>query len=239
MSHPVRILREDPDYLIVAKPTGIAMHDAEQGIIPAIKALTGDNQLYLCHRLDTVTSGLICVARNASAAAIISEQFANKQVQKYYLAITDKKPKKKQGTVSGDMQNRRRGQHILLKSQSNPAVTQFFSGSIAPGLRGIIVRPLTGKTHQIRVALKSLGAPILGDTLYGGTTSDRTYLHAWQLSFWYYDERVTISCPPDEGKLFCSEAFSQWLSQLGSPENMAWPAYSFPPSRSQTVTNET
>lgn len=228
MLHPVRILREDPDFLIVAKPTGMAMHDADEGIVTAVKAISGDSQLYLCHRLDTVTSGVICLARNARTAASVSAQFANREVQKFYLAVTDKKPKKKQGTVSGDMQNRRRGQHILLKSQTNPAVTQFFSGSIAPGLRGIVVRPLTGKTHQIRVALKSLGSPILGDSLYGGTQSDRTYLHAWRLSFMHNGERITTQCPPAEGEHFATQAFALWLDSQGDPAKMNWPAYAFP-----------
>jgi len=77
----------------------------------------------------------------------------------------------------------RNGSWKLLRSVENPAVTQFFSFGLTPGLRLYLLKPHTGKTHQLRVALKSLGVPLLGDTRYGADKSDRAYLHAWQLAF--------------------------------------------------------
>ena len=64
------------------------------------------------------------------------------------------------------------------------------------------IRPETGKTHQIRVALKSVSAPILGDERYGGSAADRGYLHAWRLSFEHDGELFDIALPPAEGALF-------------------------------------
>jgi len=116
--------------------------------------------------------------------------------------LSDRKPAKKQGWVRGDMEKGRGGAWRLLPSQANPAVTYFQSASLAPGLRVFFLKPLTGRTHQLRVALKSLGAPILGDALYQGSDADRTYLHAYALSFELDGETLRFYCPPTIGAAF-------------------------------------
>jgi tRNA pseudouridine32 synthase/23S rRNA pseudouridine746 synthase len=102
------------------------------------------------------------------------------------------------------MEKSRRGGWKLLHSRVNPAVTWFDSVSLAPGLRLYLLRPYTGRTHQLRVALKSLGAPILGDALYGPAQhdSDRGYLHAALLSFALDGQRWTYTCLPSHGQWF-------------------------------------
>ncbi|RDV25153.1 TIGR01621 family pseudouridine synthase [Alteromonas aestuariivivens] len=229
------ILFEHQDFLIVHKPVGVAMHDSETGIIPLTEQQTGITGLHLCHRLDTGTSGCLLLARNPDSAAYVGELFASRKIQKYYLALLDSKPKKKQGTVSGDMKNRRGGQHILLKSQLNPAVTQFFSQSLVPGIRVAIVKPLSGKTHQIRVAMKSLGAPLLGDELYGGTASDRMYLHAWGLNFDYRGQHIECFSPPQQGEYFSSPQFNHWLDIQENPQRLPWPGAKYEKADSAQV----
>ncbi|TXR54608.1 pseudouridine synthase [Reinekea thalattae] len=135
------------------------------------------------HRLDKPTSGLLLVAKTDAANRELSQAFADRRVSKTYLAVSDKKPKKKQGWIKGDMAPSRRGQWKLLRSLDNPAMTQFYSYSLDAPYRGFVLTPKTGKTHQLRVALKSLGAPILGDDRYAGTQASRLFLHAWQLEF--------------------------------------------------------
>lgn len=224
----LHLVYEHRDFIIVHKPPGMPMHDSESGIITQAKRQLNKSTLYLCHRLDTVTSGCVILATSSTAAAAIGALFSTRQIQKYYLALLSGKPKKKQGTISGDMKNRRRGQHVLLKSQDNPAVTQFFSFALAPGVRAAIVKPLTGKTHQIRVAMKSLGSPIMGDSQYGGQASDRTYLHAFGLNFEYEGDTITAWAMPIAGEYFTCAAFSQWLGSLGNPAVLAWPSYTLP-----------
>lgn len=204
------------------------MHDSDNGIVVQTKRSENLSSLYLCHRLDTVTSGCLLMAKHAEAAAELSGLFGQRQIQKFYLAFLSNKPTKKQGTVSGDMKNRRRGQHILLKSKDNPAVTQFFSHHIDGLGRIAIVKPLTGKTHQIRVAMKSIGAPIHGDTLYGALTADRVSLHAYSLHFSYKGEKFSVVAPPTEGELFTSSACRSWLSAHKQMAELPWPEYKFP-----------
>ena len=119
-------------------------------------------------------------------------------MHKTYLALSSQKPAKKQGWVKGDMAKARRGAWKLLRTQHNPALTRFHSRSIAPGLRLFVLQPLSGKTHQLRVAMKSLGSPILGDTLYGGQAAERLFLHAWRLQFDYAGTSFCITAVPDE-----------------------------------------
>ena len=124
----------------------------------------------------------------------------------------------------GDMKNRRGGQRILLKTTENPAITQFFSSAAKPGTRGFIVKPHSGKTHQIRVALKSIGAPILGDTLYGGEASDRLYLHAWHLQLPLSSGELAVTAPFDKGEVINEADVQTWYNGLNAPETYPWPS---------------
>ncbi|WP_269517782.1 pseudouridine synthase [Alteromonas sp. BMJM2] len=202
----------------------IAERGQKLGIVELLKRQLNVPQLYLCHRLDTGTSGCLCLTENEHLAAEIGLLFEARQVSKYYLALSDKKPKKKQGLIIGDMKNRRGGQHILLKTTDNPAITQFFSQSAKQGIRGFLLKPHSGKTHQIRVALKSIGAPILGDSLYGGSSADRLYLHAFMLSLPLKSGTLTFTAPLLEGDEFNDATVKQWLLTVANPDNFAWPA---------------
>ncbi|MCW8093123.1 TIGR01621 family pseudouridine synthase [Alteromonas sp. ASW11-130] len=224
----INIVFEHRDFVIVDKPVGMLMHDSERGIVLSSERETGAEKLHLCHRLDTGTSGCVILAKHPAAAAKFQRLFSQRKIKKFYLAVADQKPNRKQGTVIGDMKNRRRGQYILVKTRENPAVTQFFSSAIEAGRRGFLVKPLTGKTHQIRVALKSLGSPILGDSLYGGNACDRMYLHAWQLKFEYDDEVITCTSEPSDGEIFRSSTFGSWLAKHSAPDNLRWPDFKLP-----------
>lgn len=188
------VVLDQPDFLVVNKMTGIDMHDdaGVPGLVSRVSAFLGQN-VYPVHRLDKVTSGLVLLAKNKEATRLLSQAFADRLVKKIYLAISDRTPKKKQGWIKGDMAKGRNGSWKLLHSSENPAVTRFQSVSLTlPRHRLYIVSPHTGKTHQIRVAMKSIGAPILGDERYGGSVAERTYLHAWRLHFTYAGTEYSV-----------------------------------------------
>lgn len=220
------LLHSDPRFYLVDKAPGVSFHreGEEAGLMEALRAGLSDEALWPVHRLDRITSGLILVARSAETAARLGEAFAGREIEKYYLALSDRKPGKKQGKVAGDMAKGRGGAWRLLNSQQNPAVTQFFSYSLQPGLRLFLLRPRSGKTHQLRVALKSQSAPILGDLLYGGTPADRGYLHAYALRFELEGEGFRFVCPPSRGEAFLSETCLAALRDLGQPWDLGWPA---------------
>ena len=93
----VGIVYTSSDFVVIDKPAGISVHkdDAEEGLISLLASALGIAQLYLVHRLDKVTSGLLLLATHSQAASQLSELFKNREMSKCYLALSDKKPKKK------------------------------------------------------------------------------------------------------------------------------------------------
>lgn len=195
------IIYQHPDFIIINKPENISVHRDEQavGLCENLAKQLNVPQVWLVHRLDKVTSGLLILALNKETAAYFYQLFENHQIQKTYWALATDKPKKKQGSIIGDMQKSRNGAWKLCHSKENPAITRFASQSIEPNLRHFILQPKTGKTHQLRVAMKSLGSPILGDQLYSGKSADRVYLHAYQLDFEYKGEQISVTALPASG----------------------------------------
>ncbi|MDG1750148.1 MAG: TIGR01621 family pseudouridine synthase [Thalassotalea sp.] len=228
----IEIIDEQSNFIIVNKPPGIGFHDEEnqQGFFNQVKSVLSLDELYPVHRLDKMTSGLIIFAKNKIAASQFQQLFESRNIEKYYLAICDKKPSKKQGLIKGDMEKSRRGTWKLLRSQNNPAISQFFSYGLTQGKRLFIVKPYTGKTHQIRVALNSLGSPILGDpNYYSSSCSDRGYLHAFALRFELNEQKYQYINSPTIGKEYTSEVTSKTLSDLLTPWTLAWPKLNINP----------
>jgi tRNA pseudouridine32 synthase/23S rRNA pseudouridine746 synthase len=229
MNDSYELIESNEQFLIIYKKPNINFHseDGKCGLFETVKQAEGLSELYPVHRLDKVTSGLLVMAKTAATNQALVNQFKNREVQKFYLAISGKKPKKKQGLIKGDMESARRGAWKLLPTLTNPAITQFFSTSLGEGKRLFIVKPHTGKTHQIRVALKSIGAPILGDTLYADVAScvdiDRVYLHAFSLAFTLNGKNYRFTEVPREGDLYITTEFNSAIQQFLSPWNLAWP----------------
>lgn len=222
------IVADEEDFLIVSKSPNISFHrdDNSCGLLGAVREHSGYSELYPVHRLDKITSGLLVLAKNRQTNQNLSQQFQNRQTEKYYLAISARKPQKKQGLIQGDMEKSRRGSWKLLRSLKNPAVTQFFSQGLGNGLRLFLVKPYTGKTHQIRVALKSLGAPVLGDPLYGDSDAepaDRGYLHSLVLGFHLHQKKFRYVSLPDTGHHFTDGCNTGILQNYARPWELNWP----------------
>lgn len=223
------LLDIQPGFIVINKHPGVDVHREGEvaGITEIVAEALGVDALYLVHRLDKVTSGIMLLATDAESCEALARLFREKTIQKYYLALSDSKPKKKQGRIVGDMVRSRRSSWKLLKTRDNPAVTRFFSVSVAPGVRAFLLKPETGKTHQLRVALKSLGAPIAGDPVYEdirmAALQDRTYLHAFCIRFNLCNEVYQYSVLPDQGQRFCAEAFRQAIQPWSDPEKLNWP----------------
>ena len=214
------IIYQTDDFIIIYKPCGLSVHkdQSEIGLTTLLAEQLGVPQVWLVHRLDKVTSGLLILALNAKSAAEFFRLFSEHRIQKTYLALSNQKPKKKQGLIVGDMQKARNGAWKLCQSKENPAITRFESVSCEPNLRLFILKPQTGKTHQLRVAMKSLGSPILGDTLYGKNTEniDRTYLHAARLQFEFKGQAFDVFIPPKEGEWWHREGVMSQIQKIGS-----------------------
>ncbi|GGP25549.1 pseudouridine synthase [Silvimonas amylolytica] len=227
------VLYTHADFLLVYKPAGLGFHREgdEAGVLDVLRE-QHDGTLFPLHRLDRITSGLLLVARSSEAARDFGEMFATRALEKFYLALSARKPAKKQGTIAGGMQSGRGGNWLLTREAENYAVTQFFSYGLGNGLRGFLLRPRTGRTHQLRVALKSVGAPILGDTRYGGETADRGYLHAYALRFSWDGHDWVFRLLPQGGAQWPSPWPDQAMPDLLAPWDLPWPTVRDTPAKS-------
>ncbi len=226
----VEIIDVQAEFIVVNKPANVNFHDEGDlgsGLFNQVKNTLDIEALYPVHRLDKMTSGLLLFAKTLAAAQNFQKQFQTHAIEKYYLAISDKKPTKKQGLIKGDMAKSRRGSWKLLRTNENPAITQFFSYSISAGKRLFLLKPHSGKTHQIRVALTSIGAPILGDERYYPsaemTEVDRGYLHAYALKFTFNNSVFNYQLQPKQGDVFNDEKTSAQIVTLGEPWLLNWP----------------
>jgi tRNA pseudouridine32 synthase/23S rRNA pseudouridine746 synthase len=222
-----RVLYENDAVVIVNKPPGVSFHsEFEPGALARLRASRDarEERLRAVHRLDKGTSGTLVFAKTADAAKKLSDGFATRAIVKYYVGISGKKPKKKMGTVTGDMARARRKAYKLTNTKDNPAVTKFVSFG-AKGRRMFIFRPLTGKTHQLRVCAKSLGAPLLGDDVYSGAVAERCYLHACAIRIpesLGLGPAIQIICSPDEGEAWDLEAFERHFPSALAKDSGAW-----------------
>ena len=226
-----KTITEHHDFIVVDKEPGVNFHDEGKigsGLFSLVKQQIQSHnknaELYPVHRLDKMTSGLVIFAKNLTCAQTFGQLFNDHDIEKYYLAIADKKPSKKQGLIKGDMAKSRRGMFKLLRTMENPAITQFFSYSIANKQRLYLLKPHSGKTHQLRVALASIGAPIVGDPLYYSTSpADRGYLHAYALKFTYLGEKFEFTSLPTKGEYYLNEALNEQLAAIKKPWQLNWP----------------
>ncbi len=221
------ILFDHPDFLAINKHPNVSVHkdDGDTALLQQVAQICQLPQVYLVHRLDKMTSGILLLAKHKAAASELSGLFAQRKVAKFYLAIGTKKPTKKQGLICGDMVRSRRASWKLTKAQTNPAITQFFSLAGEKGERLFLCKPKTGKTHQIRVALNSIGSSIVGDTIYSpSSVADRGYLHAYALQFEYQGEMFHLRCDPSGmGEKWGCHAMQQALQTWQQPQNLTWP----------------
>jgi len=219
------LLHLDDDLIAVDKPAGIAVHPGagrSTGTLvhrlvarfPELAGVGGPGRPGIVHRLDLGTSGLLLVARNAEAYQALARAFAERRVEKWYLALVYGTPKEERLEIDLPI-----GRHpierkrMAVVARGRPARTEVQRIASGPPLSLLAVRIATGRTHQIRVHLRQVGLPIVGDPVYGEArwralpggparkaleAFPRPALHAWRLGLTHpRDGRpVRIEAPP-------------------------------------------
>ncbi|MBN1499985.1 MAG: RNA pseudouridine synthase [Spirochaetes bacterium] len=215
-----RIIFQNPDFAVVSKLTEKSFHsESGPGFFSLLQNEFGAEKIYPVHRLDKITTGLIITAKNPETAAELGKMFENHEIGKYYIAVSDIPPVKSSGVIRGDMKKVRRGMWKLMKTAENPAVTEFTGHEIKNGLFVFLIKLHTGRTHQIRAGLKSIGSPVLGDPMYYPKpkirqTADRAYLHSYCLKFTFRDQNYIFTDYPQSGKIFTDEETGSQIKKL-------------------------
>lgn len=198
---PVDLLYEDDDLAVVDKACGLVVHpgsgNPDGTLVNALlhrfgglSSVGGVERPGIVHRLDRETSGCLVVARNDLAHERLSAQFAERSVEKHYLAVVAGEPSPREGRIEnriGRNPARRQRMAVVAAPAGKPAVTEYQVLGTRQRSSLVLCRLETGRTHQIRVHMKHLGHPLLGDELYGRAVTrhgvDRLMLHAWRLAF--------------------------------------------------------
>ncbi len=197
---PLAIIYEDDDLLVIDKPAGLVVHpaaghlggtlvNAVLGHAPELEGVGDEQRPGIVHRLDKDTSGLIVVAKNDSAHRELQRQFRAREVQKTYVALLDGQPPSATGRIEAaigrDSRDRKR-MAIVPEDRGRMAVTEYRVTRRYPLHSLVEARPLTGRTHQLRLHFSYLKCPIVGDTVYGRRTPTlplrRHFLHAARLT---------------------------------------------------------
>jgi 23S rRNA pseudouridine955/2504/2580 synthase len=211
-----RILYEDDDLLVLNKPSGMAVHGGSglsYGVIEALRELRPHSRaLELVHRLDRDTSGCLLIAKKRSALKALHEQFRDDDVNKRYVALLAGQwaqsrwrvdaPLKKNVLQSGERM-------VRVARDGKAAVTEFRRLTRYAEATLVEARPITGRTHQIRVHALHMGHPVAGDERYGDETSNRRlrqlglkrlFLHARETTFRHprTAEPLRVEAPLDD-----------------------------------------
>lgn len=193
----VEILYEDDVMMVINKPSGLVVHPAPSVKEPtlvdwlitkgvSLSTLSGEERHGIVHRIDKDTTGALVIAKTNEAHQKLSEQLQDKSMGRYYLAIIDY-PLKMSGIVEKPIgRNPNNRLKMDIRENGKEAKSAFYKLiENKEGLELIAVKLFTGRTHQIRVHLNSLGRHIIGDVLYGfkskKDTIDRVFLHAYKL----------------------------------------------------------
>lgn len=209
---PLEILYQDEHLAVVVKPCGMVVHPAagnDDGTLvnallfhlDSLSGIGGEMRPGIVHRLDKDTSGLLLVAKNDAAHAALSRQLSDREMEKHYRAIVYGKMKAPEGVIEKPIgRSKTDRKKMAVDENGRWAKTEWRVLKEYPDRTLLDVHIITGRTHQIRVHMASIGHPVLGDVLYGHKRMPdvpRLMLHAYSLAFTHpvTGERMEFTAP--------------------------------------------
>ncbi|MGC9048616.1 MAG: RluA family pseudouridine synthase [Patescibacteria group bacterium] len=201
----IDIIYQDDDFLIIDKPAGLLVHPTkyskEKTLVdwllenyPEIKNVGEKSRSGIVHRLDKEVSGLMVIARTKRMYEHLIKQFSENKIKKEYLALVHGQPSEEKGVIDLPIGRTKKGKLVAVKYRKGiklekPAITEYEIIQKFKNYTLLKVKPLTGRTHQIRVHLKAIGCPIVNDKKYCklkivNCKLTRIFLHASYLGFY-------------------------------------------------------
>lgn len=205
---PLNIVFEDKDIVVVDKQAGLVVHptlDHPTGtLVNALISHLGEFaedsvRPGIVHRLDKGTSGLLVVAKNQNSLDSLKKQFKERKVQKTYTALVSGVVAKEKGTITESIaRHPKLKQKFTVSEEGKEAVTEYKVEKRFKKFTLLNLKPFTGRTHQLRVHLASIGHPIVGDKLYGGKMLlSRQFLHASKIEFAHPETKEKLTFTSD------------------------------------------
>ena len=215
---PITLLYQDADIAVVDKPCGMVVHPAagnEDGTLvnallyhlDSLSGIGGELRPGIVHRLDKDTSGVLLVAKNDAAQQELSRQLSERETEKHYLALVEGHMKEPDGFIDIPIaRSRNDRKKMAIDPEGRPSQTEWKVLAEGKGCTLLDVHILTGRTHQIRVHMKSIGHPVCGDPIYGiqrGIPVPRLMLHARRMTITHptTGERMSFTAPVPEAFL--------------------------------------
>ncbi|MEO8503674.1 MAG: RluA family pseudouridine synthase [Acidobacteriota bacterium] len=233
------VLHEDEYLLVIDKPPGLTVHPGagrSHGTLvhrlldryPELAGVGGPGRPGIVHRLDKDTSGVMVIARTAAAYRSLTAAFAARGIKKTYVAIVYGNPRPLAAEISAAIgRHPSRRTQMAVRANGKPGITRYRTAAAQQGIAWLEVELLTGRTHQIRVHMKHIGNPLVGDPVYGEARwralpvpvqrtlreFPRPALHAWSIAFQHPGNaalvRFSAAIPADLNEL--------WLQVAGEP----------------------
>jgi len=212
----IPVLYEDRSCVVINKPLGLLTHSkgafnpeatVATWLHSRLAAGLSGERAGIVHRLDRATSGVMICAKTQEGLGWLQKQFSQRKAKKTYLAIVRGHLEKQEALIDMPIErNPRKPQTFRVGVNGKPSHTFYKVLETNEHYSLLQLMPQTGRTHQLRVHLNEIGHPIVGDTLYGGETADRLFLHALSLEITLPSrERQTFEAPePAEFKEFMS-----------------------------------
>ena len=230
----INVLYEDTNACVLDKPAGVLSHskgqfNPEYTVADFIQSRDGfelentdvNNRAGIVHRLDRFTSGVMITAKNVATQTHLQKQFESRTTQKFYVALIAGANVDLPDTIEGSIRRSVSNPKTMeIHEDGKDAVTQVCGVIPLTDATAVVLKPQTGRTHQLRVHLSHLGYPILGDEIYGGTANEaapgRFLLHAIKLTVDIpgQGEASYVSELPDDMASYLSDEDRQTITQL-------------------------
>ncbi len=205
----LHILFQDEHLLVVNKPAGLLSvpgNSPEKQDCMVSRCVAEFGEIHIAHRLDMSTSGIIAFARHKDAVRAMNQLFAGREVNKTYIAVVDGLLENDKGEIHAPLMvdwPKRPMQKVDAQGRPSHTLYQVLERNLADNKTRVQLTPITGRSHQLRVHMMSIGHAILGDEFYAPDAAfhkaDRLLLHATELAFIHpiTNQPVQIHCPPD------------------------------------------
>lgn len=186
----LEVIYEDDDCVVINKPLGLLTHSkgafnpeptVATWLRGRLRSMEGE-RAGIVHRLDRATSGVMICAKTPEAHSWLQKQFSQRRVKKTYLAVVEGRFKEPEALIDMPIERNPKAPATFRVGQNGKRSLTHYRVVDSSATQSLVeLKPETGRTHQLRVHMKQLHHPILGDTLYGGRVADRLYLHAKSL----------------------------------------------------------